>query len=322
MTELERTAAALEGAEVVGIASHVNPDGDSVGALLALAMVLTGAGKRVLPCIPEPWKYPPQYDFLPGREMLIAPDEIGEQPGLFAALDCSNIERLGPLRKKAEAAETLVNIDHHEDNTMFGGINLVDAMASSTSELVYKVIRKAGWPVSPEVATCLYTGVVTDTGRFHHRNTSPGTFVIAHELAAAGADLFRVVSEVYDSQSLSYTRLLGRALQRVEVMAEHEFAYSYITQQDLADTGATLPETEDLIDHLRSVRGTRVAALFKELPTGEVRVSLRSRDGFEVGPIARSMGGGGHAMAAGYTSDSDIAGSVNELVEKLRDRRG
>lgn len=322
MKELEEVAAALMRAEEMVIASHVNPDGDSVGSLLALAAALKAAGKRVFPCIPEPWKYPPQYDFLPGKELLIDPEEVGEKAELFIALDCSNPERLGSLREKAETARLLVNIDHHEDNHMYGGLNLVDAAASSTSELVYRAAKVAAWPIDPAVATCLYTGVVTDTGRFQHRNTSPGTFVLAYELAAAGADIFEVVKEVYDNQSLSYTRLLGRALQRVEVMAKLDLAYSYITQQDLADTGATLPETEDLIDHLRSVRGTRVVALFKELSSGEVRVSLRSRDGVEVGPIARSMGGGGHAMAAGYTSEANIAKSVSELVEKLRDRRG
>jgi phosphoesterase RecJ-like protein len=286
-----------------------------------MAAVLAEKGKRVLPCLPEPWKYPPQYAFLPGKELIVEPAQVEESLDLFVVLDCSNQERLGPLQEKAASAKVLINIDHHEDNSMFGAINLVDAGASSTSELVYGIIKAAGLPLSPQVATCLYTGVVTDTGRFQHRNTSPRTFVIAYELAAAGADIFRVVKEVYDSQSLSYTRLLGRALQRVEVMDDYRFAYSYITQDDLADTGATLPETEDLIDHLRSVRGTRVVALFKELSDGKVRVSLRSRDGFEVGPIARSMGGGGHAMAAGYTSDSDIEGSVAGLLRELRNRR-
>jgi phosphoesterase RecJ-like protein len=321
MNELEEIRSVLKDTKEIVLASHVNPDGDSVGSLLALAMVLIAENKQVFPCLPEPWKYPPQYDFLPGRELLVEPGEVKEGPGLFVALDCSNLERLGPLEEKARSARRLINIDHHEDNRMFGAINLVDAGASSTSELIYKVIKGATWPISPEIATCLYTGVVTDTGRFQHRNTSPDTFEIAYELASAGADIFQVVREVYDSQSLPYTRLLGRALQRIEFMSDYEFAYSYITQEDLADTGATLPETEDLIDHLRSVRGTRVVALFKELSDGKVRVSLRSRDGYEVGPIARSLGGGGHAMAAGYTSDSDIEKSITGLVEELRNRR-
>ena len=322
LKELERIVSALKETATIGIASHINPDGDSVGSLLALAMVLDGAGKRVRPCIPEPWKFPPPYGFLPGREMLIDPGDLEEGLELFVALDCSNPERLGPLQAKAESARTLINIDHHEDNKLYGTVNLVEAAASSTSEIVLAIIKEGGWSLEPEVATCLYTGVVTDTGRFQHRNTSPRTFALAGELASAGADIFQVVKEVYDSQSLQYTRLLGRALQRLDVVEDHSLGYSYITQQDLDETGATLPETEDLIDHLRAVKDIRVVALFKELEDGRVRVSLRSRDGYEVGPIARAMGGGGHALAAGYTSDKDITGSIEVLIEKLRDRRG
>jgi len=320
ISELGSVISALMKAEAIGISSHENPDGDSVGSLLGLAMVLNRAGKRVFPCMPEPWKYPPQYAFLPGRELLVDPDEMEGGLELFVALDCSNPERLGPLQDKAASAAMLLNIDHHEDNQLYAGMNLVDAGASSTSELVYKVIKEAGWPMGPDIATCLYTGVVTDTGRFQHINTSPETFAIASELTAAGADIFQVVKEVYDNQSLAYTRLLGRVLQRIKIVEDRELAYSYITQLDLDETGAVLPETEDLIDHLRSVRGTRVVALFKELADGKVRVSLRSRDGFEVGPIARSLGGGGHAMAAGYTSDSDVEGSIAGFVDELQGR--
>lgn len=321
MTALEKAVEALKEGENIVIASHVNPDGDSLGSLLGLAMALSRMGKSVFPYLPEPWKYPPQYEFLPGRDLLLDPSRLEETPEVFIALDCSNEERLGALREKALAARLLINIDHHEDNQLFGGVNVVEKEASSTSEIVYGIIKAAGWPLAPPEATCLYTGLVTDTGRFQHRNTSASTFAVAYELAEAGADIFRVVEEVYGSQSVSYTRLLGRALQRIEVMEGYAFAYSYITQLDLAETGATLPETEDMIDYLRSVRGTQVVALFKELPDGKVRVSLRSRDGFEVGPIARLLGGGGHALAAGYTSDSDLEGSLTGLVEKLKARR-
>jgi phosphoesterase RecJ-like protein len=206
---------------------------------------------------------------------------------------------------------------------MMGSIRLDrEATASSTTELVLAVIREGGWSLDAMAATCLYTGVVTDTGRFQHRNTSSHTFTVAGELVASGADIFQVAKEVYDSQSLAYTRLLGRALQRLEVTEDLGLGFSFITQKDLADTGATLPETEDLIDHLRAVKGIQVVALFKELEDGRVRVSLRSRDGFEVGPIARAFGGGGHALAAGYTSDADVAKSIDILVGELRDRRG
>ena len=318
MKALEQAVAALRGGEAIAMASHINPDGDSLGSLLGLAMALSRAGKKVYPGLPEPWKYPPQYLFLPGRELLLDPSQLEEAPELFIALDCSNAERLGELREKAQAASLLINIDHHEDNSLFGGINVVDKEASSTSEIVYRALKAAGWsPPTPAEATCLYTGLVADTGRFRHHNTSASAFAVAGELVQAGADIFRVGDELYGSQSLAYTRLLGRVLQRAEIVERHAFAYSYITRRDLAETGATLPETEDMIDHLRALRQTRVVALFKELPDGKVRVSLRSRDGFEVGPIARLLGGGGHALAAGYTSASGIEASLGGLLEML-----
>lgn len=321
MAVLRSIAGAVEESGEACISSHVNPDGDGLGSLLALTLLLRSLGKRVYSALPRPEQYPPQYLFLPGRDLLRSSREFPYGAELFIALDCSNLERLDGLKAVAETARRLVNVDHHEDNRLFGHLNLVDPEASSTSELVYRLAHAAGWEVTPEVATCLYTGLVTDTGRFQHLNTTPQALAVASELAALGADLPLITREVYESQSLPYTRLVGRALERAEVLEDLGLVYSYITQQDLAETGASLPETEDLIDHLRTVRGTRVAALLKELEDGKVRVSLRSRDGSEVGPVARALGGGGHANAAGYTSELDIKGSLARLLETLRKER-
>lgn len=322
MKDMEAVVQAVEEASYIAVSSHVNPDGDSLGSHIGLTLVLRSMGKRVFSSLPEPERYPPQYLFLPGRESLASPAEMEGTADLFIALDCSNLERLGELRRAAEDARMLVNIDHHEDNRMYAPLNLVDPEASSTSEIVFKLVRKAGWNLGTEVATCLYTGVITDTGRFQHLNTRPETFMVAYQLAMEGADIFRVGKEVYESQSLPYTRLLGIALRRVEVIEDYGLAYSYITRDDLAETGASLSETEDLIDYLRAVRGTRMAALFKELEDGKVRVSLRSRDEFQVGPVARALGGGGHATAAGYTSHRDLGGSLAELLDALREAHG
>lgn len=320
MKGAESVAAALRGAKTVVATSHVNPDGDGVGSLLAVTILLTRAGKKVYPSLPEPWKYPPQYEFLPGRESLIAPESLPGKCDVFIALDCSNLSRLEPLEQAFERAGLTVNIDHHEDNTRFADVNYVDPAASSTAELVYRVCEAASWSLDGRAATCLYAGLVTDTGRFHHRNTTPSAFVLAAKLAEAGVDVHGVAREIYESQSLQYVRLLGTALKRAQRLEDLRLVYSYITQSDLEETGATLAEAEDLIDYLRRVKGSGVVALFKELPDGTVRVSLRSGDGVEVASMARGLGGGGHAMAAGYTSEKDLEGSIGELVKRLRDR--
>ncbi|MBC7230224.1 MAG: bifunctional oligoribonuclease/PAP phosphatase NrnA [Actinobacteria bacterium] len=320
MSGAQEVAAALRRAGTVIATSHVNPDGDGVGSLLAVTIFLTGEGKRVYSCLPEPWKYPPQYAFLPGREDLVSPEQLPESCDLFLALDCSNLSRLEPLERAFRNASLTVNVDHHEDNSLFADVNYVDPAASSTAELVYRVAEAASWPLDASSATCLYAGLVTDTGRFQHRNTTPEAFRLAARMAEAGADIHKVAREIYESQSLQYARLLGIALHRARRLEDLALVFSYITQADLEETGATLAETEDLIDHLRRVRGAGVVALFKELADGSVRVSLRSGDGFEVGPIARDMGGGGHAMAAGYTFHGDLESSIDELVEALRSR--
>jgi phosphoesterase RecJ-like protein len=321
MKETERIVSRLVKAGVIGLASHVHPDGDSIGSLLALGLALESLGKEVYLSIPDGGAVPPQYRFLPGQGLMVAPEKFPEEMDVFIAIDCSNSERLGDLRETAERAGALINIDHHEDNSHYGTINMVSENASSTAELIMDIIEAAGWKMTPDIATCLYTGVLTDTGRFQHRNTTAGTFILASRLVEAGADIFAVVREVYENLSPAYMRLLGRALQRLEVLREYDLAYSYVTWKDFMETGAVPPETEDLIDYLRVVQGTRIVAVFKEMENGKVRVSLRSRDGFEVGPIARNMGGGGHAMAAGYTSDLDIKGSIEALIGVLSDAR-
>lgn len=322
LSELNTVVDILNQANAVFLASHVNPDGDSIGSLIGLALVLKGLGKEVTASLPAPQDFPPQYSFLPGKELLSSTGELEGAVDVFVALDCSNIDRLGDLREKAESAGILINIDHHEDNQRFGQVDLVDKRVSSTSELVYRILLEADWPIGQEVATNLYTGLVTDTGRFQHRNTTPETFMAASDLAEAGADIFAVVREVYENQSLSYTHLLGLTLERTRVLEDYGLVYSFISQEDLRRTGAMMSETEDMIDFLRLVQGTRVVALFKELEDGKVRVSLRSRDSFEVGPVARLLGGGGHAMAAGYTSDLDLEQSLEDLLRVIRDARG
>ncbi|OFW70613.1 MAG: ribosome-binding factor A, partial [Actinobacteria bacterium RBG_19FT_COMBO_54_7] len=317
MNTPQEVAQALAKAGRIAASSHVNPDGDSVGSLVALTMALEGIGKSVHSCLPDPESYPPQYDFLPGRDRLLQEARFPDDMEVFVALDCSNFDRLEAVRPYAETVPTLINVDHHEDNQKYGTMNLVDARASSTSELVFKIIKAGGWQITPDIATCLYTGLLTDTGRFQHQNTSPETFSIASELADAGADIFRVAREVYESESLAYTRLLGLALERATLLDESGLIYSFITREDLEETGAVLAETEDMIDHLRAVRGAKIVALLKELKDGRVRVSLRTREDHQVGPIARLMGGGGHALAAGYTSDKDIEGSLEDLLNAL-----
>ncbi len=308
----------LAGTQRVALTSHVNPDGDSIGSLLGLALSLAAQGKQVWAAIPGKGVLPPQYGFMPGQDMLVPVKEFPQPAPVFVALDCGNIERLDSLKEIALGAERFINIDHHVDNTRFGQLNLVRPNASSTSEIVYGLLKEAGMVVGADAALSFYVGLMTDSGRFQHDNTNPATFQAASELVALGADPHLAAKEVYQSQSIAYMRLVGRTLTKAELVPDLSMVYSYVSQQDLTETGALMEETEDLIDILRIVRGTTIAILMKQLEDGQVRVSLRSADDVDIAWIARKHGGGGHARAAGFTSPFDHSATLRLIEEELR----
>jgi bifunctional oligoribonuclease and PAP phosphatase NrnA len=207
----------------------------------------------------------------------------------------------------------LINVDHHAGNENFGSLNIVVVTASSTAELVTHLLADVGVTLEEDIATCLYTGVVTDTGRFQYANSTPDTLRLAADLLAHGVPAPSIAAEVFESSPFGYLKLLGRMLERAALFEEERFVYSWVTQADLTETSVEMDETEKLIDLLRATRAADVAAMFKEQRDGTYRVSLRSRGPISVGVIARSQGGGGHELAAGFT-----ATGVEEAVSIIR----
>ncbi len=303
--------AALERSSEMVVACHVDPDGDAFGSMIGLGRFLTRKGKKVwMGWGSESLELPPHYRFLPGAELIGPARGRLRHPELFVAVDCADVRRLELLRESFEGAGTRVNLDHHLSNDRFGDINLVDAAASSSSELVYELVRRMGGVPDAAEATCLYTGIVTDTGRFQFPSTSPETLRIAANLRELGADHHLVATQVFESASFGYLHLLGAVLARARL--DGGVVWSVLRQEDLDEVG--LDETEHLIDVLRAVREARVAALLKEESPGAYKVSLRSRDGVDVSAVARALGGGGHARAAGFSAE----GSVEEIFEAIR----
>jgi bifunctional oligoribonuclease and PAP phosphatase NrnA len=311
-SDWDRAVDALASADEVAVACHVNPDGDALGSMFAAAEGLKRLGKKTYASWgDERAEVPFGYRFLPGVDTVIQPDAMPETD-VFLALDCGAVDRLGSLEPLAMKNENLVNIDHHPGNEEFGSMNIVVQTASSTAEIVTFLLRDLGVEIDSDIATCLYTGLVTDTGRFQHPNATPDTLRLAADLLAYGVSAPTIAEEVFESAPFGYLKLAGRVLDRAELFEEERFVYSYLTQEDLSATGVGLDETEKLIDLVRSTRAADVAALFKEQPEGSYRVSLRSR-GPSVGAIARAHGGGGHELAAGFT-----ARSVDEAVAAIR----
>jgi bifunctional oligoribonuclease and PAP phosphatase NrnA len=296
---------ALRAADEVVLACHVNPDGDALGSLLALSLGLRRLGKKTLPT----WgtadlKVPHSYGFLPGVDSLVDPGELPENAVTFVALDCGAADRLGDLEKYAIDTSTLINIDHHPGNDDFGTHNLVVTTVSSTAELVARLLQDLEVEIDRDIATCLYTGVVTDTGRFQYSNSTPETLRLAADLLERGIDAQAVAQEVFESSPFNFLKLIGRVLDRAVLIEDEAFVYSWFTRADLEETGVPFDETEKLIDLVRQTRAARVAAMFKENDEGNFRVSLRSKGPESVGAIARELGGGGHELAAGLTADS------------------
>ncbi|MGH2732414.1 MAG: DHH family phosphoesterase [Actinomycetota bacterium] len=306
----EAVATLAEAGEVV-VACHIHPDGDALGSMIGLGRFLAREGKGVwMGWGTDGFRLPPQFHFLSAPEVIGPPGSHPERPEVFVAIDCASVKRLELLQESFGSALVRINLDHHLSNDRFGDINLVDTGASSSAELTYELVRRMGGVPDASEATCFYTGIVTDTGRFQYPNTSPQTLRTAADLRELGVDHHLVATAVYESASLAYLHLVGIVLARARL--DGGVVWSFLRQKDLDGVG--LDETEDLIDGLRATGEGEVTVLFKEEETGAYKVSLRSRDEVDVSRIAKALGGGGHARAAGFSAE----GSVEEIFETIR----
>jgi phosphoesterase RecJ-like protein len=315
-TDLDKAIAALKDADEIIISCHVNPDGDALGSLLAASLGLRQLGKKTYPTWPSmTGDLPPGYEFLPGVDSILRPKQLPDATA-FLALDCGAGDRLAELEPKARKSEVLINIDHHPGNDDFGTVNVVLTTASSTAEIVAHLLRGLEVTLDKDIATCLYTGIFTDTGSFQYTNTSPETFRLAADLLELGVEKETIAQEVYETSPFGFLQLTARVLGRAVLFEKERFIYSTLQHEDLSATGVKAEETDKLIDLLRSTRDADVAAMFKEQSDGKYRASLRSKGPVSVGEIARERGGGGHELAAGFTT-SDVPKTVAEIVAKL-----
>jgi bifunctional oligoribonuclease and PAP phosphatase NrnA len=318
-TELERAAGVLARAMSVAIACHVNPDTDALGATLGLSLFLRARGVETVCSFPnEPFELPRWAEELPGREALVEPAAFPREPSVMVTCDVASMDRLAMLVPAASNAQELIWIDHHRSNEGLGTIPLIDPTASSTCELVFRLTRTVGGPLSDEAALCLYAGIVTDTGRFQYEITGPETLRVAAELREHQFDHARLAQVLYEDDRAAYLRLLGTLLQRIALEPDEDLVWTYVTQADLAGADVRAAETDDLIDAVRTARDADVAAVIKQNRSGRFKVSLRSRGGHDVSAVAGGFGGGGHRLAAGYDSDRGLAETLTRLKAALR----
>jgi phosphoesterase RecJ-like protein len=310
----------LREAQKFVVVTHEHPDGDALGSLIAMQELLVACGRDSYMFIdPTDFPLPREYNFLPLPRLIEAPPEdVGERTQIF--LDCGNLER-NPAEAFQRPGAHIVNIDHHHDNTRFGTINYVRPDASCTAEIVWELMRALGVKPTGTIAEALYVALITDTGRFMYENTGARAHEMAAELIEAGVDVHEIYRRVYEDVPLGKVALLARGLQNIERYDDGRLTVTSLSLADFRDTGADPSHSEGLIDHLRSVRGTLVAALLRERADGDgppvQKVSLRATDDrVDVSRIARVQGGGGHRQAAGFTTGM----SREELVRFLRDQ--
>lgn len=316
MEKLDEAAKAIATASRIVMGCHVGPDGDALGSMLALAEGVRRAGSEVWPSFGTPFELSESFRYLP-VDLLVAPDRVPEAPELFVAFDTGSPDRLAELGSVAKRSSRVVVIDHHITNEGFGDVALVEPGVSSTAELTLAVIRKMGWPITPLMATCLLTGIVTDTGRFQYSNTGPRTFLAAAQLVAAGARPEVIGRHMYEEMPFGYLSVASAVAGRAVLEADLSFTWSVVYPDDLAEAGIGRSDIDALIDLVRLPREAEVAALMKVLDENTVKGSLRSRGLVDVGSIAADLGGGGHHNASGFTFTGDAVEAVAAVRERL-----
>ena len=319
MDDLARAADVLRDASEVALACHVNPDADALGSMLGLAAFLRARGVHTVASFPnEPLDLPRWAALLPGSDELVEVRDYPDAPAVMVTCDCAAFDRLGALGHAASRAAELIWIDHHRSNDGLGTVPLIDPAASSTCEIVFRLVGKIGGELPDETAACLYAGLVTDTGRFQYEATTPETLRVAAALREHPFDHTALVQALYEDNRREYLRLAGRALSRMQHVPEADLVWTYLTQADLADAGVGPTESDDLIDMIRSARDVDVAAVLKQARDGRFKVSMRSRGGHDLAAVAATFGGGGHRLAAGYTSAHAPSATIAALVGALR----
>jgi bifunctional oligoribonuclease and PAP phosphatase NrnA len=316
----EEAIAAIDGAEQILLACHQGPDGDALGSMLGLALALRKRGRKTFASWGSvPFAVPRHYAFLPGLDLLSPPEQAPATPELMVTFDCGSIERLGTLESNARAAKELVVIDHHVSNSSFGTINLIDPNVAASAVVVYKLLAKMGIPLDREIAACLYTGILTDTGSFKYRNTTPEIHQIAADLISYDIGHDEIVRIVYDNHPVGFLKLLAVTLDRAEVIADVGMIWTWIEQADLQAAGIGMEDTDALIDVIRTADGLDVACVLKQQSDGSYKASMRSKGATNVGAVCESFGGGGHALAAGFSAEgTDPRVIIDAIAAKLR----
>ncbi len=317
---MDRIIQHLKSSDAVLIASHANPDGDAIGALLAMGHLLDALGKKTTLFNESP--LPAVYRFLPAVHRIQRRLEDPKAYDTAIILDCGDLARIGRQVDTVSQIPVLINIDHHVTNTKFGSLQLIDTNACATAEIVHRLFKKMAISINIDAATAIYTGILTDTGSFRFSNTNRSAFAICQEMIELGVDPYKVAQHVYGTYSLGRIKLLNLALDSIEISENGKLSMMTVTQAMLAKTGTHAEDADGLINYARRIEAVKVAALIHEQSNGHKRsdnrdryhVSLRSDGQVDVAAIASAFGGGGHPSAAGFSVQAPLSELKTQLV--------
>jgi bifunctional oligoribonuclease and PAP phosphatase NrnA len=304
----------VEKCERFAITSHIRPDGDSLGSSLALCWILRGLkkGAEVIMCD----QVPHSYSKLPGAESVRVVRDVDRGYDAVFVIECSDLTRPGLPGLKDQF---IVNIDHHSTTALFGDLNWIDSTAAAVGEMIYNLAKAIGAKITPEIASCVYAALLTDTGSFHFSNTTERTFKIASELVRHGAQPAKLSQAIFYNYPYAKVRLTGTVLSTLQRDETGRIAWITMTKDAMEDTGATEDDSDGIINYPLTVGDVEAVAFFRELPDASYRISLRSKNRVNVARVAEHFGGGGHCNAAGFTTRAVYEELTREVIEKLRE---
>ncbi|HLQ36124.1 MAG TPA: bifunctional oligoribonuclease/PAP phosphatase NrnA [Chloroflexota bacterium] len=307
----------VQKAQNVIVCAHINPDGDTLGSMLGMYHVLTAAGKYAQRACHN--TTPPQFTFLPGHEG-VGPDIPNRDWDLIICHDASDIQRFGSVyeqhRDLFERVPSIC-IDHHITNSGWATVNLIDTSAAATAEIVYTFARELGYPITREAATCILTGIFTDSGSFQYQAVSPRTLRAAADLVEAGAPLPQIAHETWRKKTFPSARLWGASLEALQMSPDGRYCWSTVTLDMLRQHRADFNDLEGAVSFMAGIDGPSIVALFKEQGPDEVDVSFRSMDDTDCTVVAVKFGGGGHKKAAGCTVKASLAEAERQVLSEV-----
>lgn len=309
---IDAIVAAIHARQSFVISSHARPDGDAIGSQLAMALALDGLGKQVTLVNHDP--VPGPLRAFAGTDRVVVADHVDAVFDAALIMECSSLDRTGVTGLDRSF---VINVDHHLGNMSYGALNWFDSSAAACAEMVYDLVVALGVRLTPEIATHLYVGILTDTGSFHYSSVSARTFDICRVLVEAGVDPPRVARAVFDSNTLGRLRLFGAVLSAIELEQDGRLALMRVDEAMTTRAGGTYDDTEGLINLPLTVKEIRASVFFKELDPASFRVSLRSKGAIDVAAVARQFGGGGHKNAAGCTVPGSYQAARQALLAAL-----